>query len=199
EPVRAGWLWVGWCLYGLPRLAAVEGLGDVEIPHTGERGILERTGRRRAVEGEGGAIGVAGNDGGEHRVLDAERRADVGEGLAVGVVIPGQPFVVRDGDLRMAVAVGEAEVDRAVGADADGGVAVAAGAARNGADVPRHAVVAGDGEALPPGAAAIRNGGRSVPRDFDVPVQPAALGGPHRNGGAEGLPAVEADGALRRS
>ena len=77
-----------------------------------------------------------------------------------------------DGDARMAVAVVEAEVDRAVGADADRGVARAGGAAGDRAHRPGEAVVGRHRHPLAAAAALVGDVGGAVRRHLDVAVEP---------------------------
>src|SRR5438874_1480722 len=61
----------------LPRASAVERLGDVDVPGAAERRGLIVAAGGRAVEGDGGAAGVAGGDHRELDVRDAVAGAQV--------------------------------------------------------------------------------------------------------------------------
>src|SRR6266481_1760894 len=172
---------VGWCrVGGGPGATAVVRERDIQVPDAQEIGRLRVARCWSSQECISRTVVISGDDLGELRILNSERRASV---FRLG---PMQAAVVRHHDLRVAITVDVTEIDRVVAARRNRRVAAWADAhsIRYRPDNPAQAVVGGNGHAGPAHivrvkAALVRDVGRAIRRDAHVSVQAAASAGSH--------------------
>src|SRR5437588_8171853 len=166
-------------------------MGDIQMPDTFEIcGVLRVAAGRRAQEGQGRAIAVAGHHGGEGNVLDSQRRSHVAD------IGPGSAMIVRDGDHGMSIAAVPAKIHGIVRSYPDGWIAITRGAAGHSVDGPGGSVIAGrDRRHVTVATVLVGNIGGAVRADFDMSMQAAAIEQAiDRDCGTVAEAAVQADG-----